>query len=736
MLIPSVLILFFIVRSSGTNCPAPVPIGCSLCEEETYKDAMVPVPYCKKCDAQYTLNPVFKICDLNCDNNHIIGCTTCSGSTCTGCADVYILLDGKCIPRECVADGKECSGRGTCTQIGSQLMYHCACSNPLFDEFSNCAECLGGYILSGDTCNPRPCTERYTERCSMCNKDGTCYSCKKGFFSPNLDCGSPCPIGCDCDPALNYLKCTSCHEGFSLSSETGLMTCKAVTNCTAKPACMWCDANNVCLTCVSGRSDPQSNCSVPCADIRGCSDCSPTDPNTCIQCIDSETTADRCRPYCFPPHSAGSLSVCAEIYDIYSAVLPYSVVSFYNVRYSTHSYGFIACNKLGNITDSGLCVCYNDPLRDPATTCVECLPGYMLNRYTQRCLKDTLNTKDTHCMVGDLEANQCYTCMDGYYGLAKKCPFECNIENCLRCTDDGQKCIACKQNFDPSTEGLCIPLRILSSCEDESSVTDEGVCTPSCGLPFTCAKEKSGSWACVHPRCVKIINGEKQVCGLKGTCTRAGSCICDDPHTWDFCSTCAPGWTRSSPSSTCDTQDCFPQCSNGGVCQIKDGSPVCRCAFNWNPATQCVTCLPGYTGRNCNIPYCFINEDCEAGQTCVSGKCNDDPCSSNNNLVCNGHGTCTFHNNIRQCTCNPGYSNETNCLTCTKEYYLKNNRCVLGSSRVLSSSMIAGLSVGSIILLTAVALSIYFGVRACQKKNRSQVSFSRTVPIGDEDCNP
>lgn len=116
----------------------------------------------------------------------------------------------------------------------------------------------------------------------------------------------------------------------------------------------------------------------------------------------------------------------------------------------------------------------------------------------------------------------------------KKCPFECNIENCLRCTDDGQKCIACKQNFDPSTEGLCIPLRILSSCEDESSVTDEGVCTPSCGLPFTCAKEKSGSWACVHPRCVKIINGEKQVCGLKGTCTRAGSCICDDPHTWDF----------------------------------------------------------------------------------------------------------------------------------------------------------------------------------------------------------
>lgn len=712
----NLLILSVMVGSLGATCPAPVPVGCLSCEEEKYADGNVPVPYCASCDTKYTLNPVFKICDLNCNNNHIIGCTACSGATCTACADVYTLVGGQCIPRECVANNKECSGRGTCKQVGTQLMYHCVCNDPLFSGASNCADCLGGYILSGDTCNPRPCVGRYTERCSMCNKDGSCYSCKKGFFSPYLDCGSPCPIGCDCDPALDYLKCISCYDGFALSAEPGLFLCEAVTNCTAKPMCMWCDASNTCLTCISGKSDPKSDCSVSCANIRGCLDCSPTDPNTCLQCVDSGTTAERCQPYCSPPPSAGSLSACAEIYDVYSGVLPYSAIALQNVRYSTHSPGFIACNKLGNATDSGLCACSNDPLRDPATACVECLPGYMLNRYTQRCLRDTLNNRDTHCLVGNLETDECYTCVDGYYGLADKCPFSCEIKGCLRCTDDGKRCVVCAQDMELSNEGLCVSPQVLSSQANKDPIAEEGICTPSCGLPFACAKDKSGSWVCAHPRCIKTQNGEKQICGLKGTCTRAGTCVCDDPNTWEFCSVCQPGWTRSSPSSNCDTRDCFPLCSNNGVCQIVDGEPVCRCAFNWDPATHCITCLPGYTGRNCNIPYCFINEDCSEGQTCVSGKCNDDPCSSNNNLICNGHGTCAVKNNVHQCICKSGYDNETNCLTCTNGFYLKDDRCISNSSQPLSSSMIAGLSVGSVILLAAIALSIYFGVKMCPKK--------------------
>lgn len=710
------LILFSTAGFLGASCPAPIPTGCLSCKEEMYNGENVPVPYCESCDTKYTLNPVFKICDLNCDNNHIVGCTTCSGATCTGCADVYILIDGKCIPIECVINNKECNGMGNCEQIGTQVMYHCVCNDPLLNGASNCAECLGGYTLSESTCNPRSCTGQYTRRCNTCNKDGSCYSCKKGFFNPYLDCGSPCPIGCDCDPSLNYVKCTSCHDGFTLSSETGLMLCKAVTNCTAKPLCVWCDANNACLSCISGQSNPKLDCSEPCANIRGCSDCSPTDPNICVQCTNGRTTADKCQPYCYPPPSAGSQFACAEVYDIYSSVVPYFSIALRNVRYSTHSYGFVACNKLGYINDLGICVCYNDPLRDPATACVECISGYMLDRYTQRCLKDTLNNKNTHCMTGDLQTNECYTCIDGYYGLSSMCSFKCDIENCISCADDGKTCTACVEDMVPSNDGICIPSQMLLAHIDDDSAMEGNTCNPDCGLPFACAKDKSGSWICAHPRCVKTHDGEKQICGLKGTCTRAGACICDDPNSWEFCSTCKPGWARSSLSSSCDTRDCFPACSNGGVCKIIDGEPVCQCLFKWNPATHCITCLPGYTGRNCNIPYCFINEDCSAGQICISGKCNDDPCSSNNGLICNGHGTCTINNNIHQCICASGYDSETNCLTCAMKYFLKDGNCVSKSTHV-SPAMISGLVIGSGILLAAIGLSIYFCVKASAKKN-------------------
>lgn len=711
MLVSICIILFSVARILGANCPAPVPTGCSSCKEEIYNDRSVPIPYCESCNVGYTLNPVFEICDLNCNDSHIVGCTKCSGTQCTGCADVYTLVDGKCIPKECVINNKECNGMGHCEQIGTQLMYRCVCNDPLLNGASNCVECLGGYTLSGSTCNPWPCTGQYTERCSICKKDGSCYLCKEGFFSPDLDCGSPCPIGCDCDPSLNYVKCRACHDGFTLSFKTGLMLCEATTNCTAKPLCMWCDINNACLSCVSGQSNPKSDCSVPCANIRGCSDCSPVDPNICVQCIDSKTTADKCQPRCYPPPSAGSLFACAEVYDIYSSVVPYFSVALKNVRYSIHSYGFVACNKLGYINDLGVCICYNDPLRDPETACVECIFGYMLDRYTQRCLKDTLNSENTHCMVGNLQTNECYTCTDGYYDLASKCSFNCNIENCLRCTDDGKTCVVCVENTVSSNEGICVPTQLLSSHTDNNLTTDEKECDPRCGPPFVCAKGQSGKWICAHPRCVKTQGGEKQICGLKGTCTRAGACICDDPNSWEFCSTCKPGWTRSSTSSTCDIRDCFPSCSNGGVCTITaDGESICRCPFNWDPATHCITCLPGYTGRNCNIPYCFINEDCGTGQTCISGKCNDDPCSSNNGLICNGHGTCTVNNNIRQCICNSGYDNETNCLTCTMKYSLNGDKCI-SKSTSMSPAMIAGLVIGSSILLIAVGLSIYFCVK-------------------------
>jgi len=138
---------------------------------------------------------------------------------------------------------------------------------------------------------------------------------------------------------------------------------------------------------------------------------------------------------------------------------------------------------------------------------------------------------------------------------------------------------------------------------------DHGSCDPIDGL---C--ECNPNWD-QDTNCNSCVNGYQDYDGngtclaacTSGTCNSHGSCLdssgtatCTCETGFDLAQNCGDCDTGYIEYPTCRDDPCDPDPCNGhGSCSQSDGS--CTCNSNWDPATDCSTCLANHWGDECEI---------------------------------------------------------------------------------------------------------------------------------------
>lgn len=106
-------------------------------------------------------------------------------------------------------------------------------------------------------------------------------------------------------------------------------------------------------------------------------------------------------------------------------------------------------------------------------------------------------------------------------------------------------------------------------------------------------------------------------------------------------------------------------------------------------ATNCTTCMPGFTGNGttkCSAPKCLIEIDgvcqkCEGpyelnnSNLCIAKNCKTLTANSPDCTTCNDNYTKSGTNTCEPSNCTTKSSDERKCKVCNAEYYLHNDMC-------------------------------------------------------------
>ncbi|XP_065938381.1 uncharacterized protein [Magallana gigas] len=137
------------------------------------------------------------------------------------------------------------------------------------------------------------------------------------------------------------------------------------------------------------------------------------------------------------------------------------------------------------------------------------------------------------------------------------------------------------------------------------------------GIHIVCALAEDSIGKTSESRCININVNDVSPC-LSGPCQNNGTCV-RNGMTQNYTCTCVPGFTGRF--CEIDKNECLSgPCQNGGTCLDLINRFECQC-------------VPGYTGNQCEID---INE-------CTSGPCHND-------------GSCLDLINRLECMCVPGYT--------------------------------------------------------------------------------
>ena len=222
-----------------------------------------------------------------------------------------------------------------------------------------------------------------------------------------------------------------------------------------------------------------------------------------------------------------------------------------------------------------------------------------------------------------------------------------------------------------------------------------GVCRTAPGGAVYCAcAEGYGGASCEH-RCP--TGPGNALCAGHGTCVTDGRCACAPQWSGPACAACAPGWYGADCA-----QPCVQGLTEGGACHCHSGwaGPGCtiECTGGWaDPCSghgvcngtaagdgRC-TCAPGWVGAACALPCpTAAGAVCGGHGLCMdSGLCS---CTADqgvgywgtaceaacpmggNGRFCSGHGQCDSPT-TRQCSCQPQWTQESNCTECEEGYY-------------------------------------------------------------------
>lgn len=181
----------------------------------------------------------------------------------------------------------------------------------------------------------------------------------------------------------------------------------------------------------------------------------------------------------------------------------------------------------------------------------------------------------------------------------------------------------------------------------------KGICTPN-GATYSCSC--SAGYHDVSGNCVLDQTCQSNSCGGHGQCsTPSGvvTCVCNVGYEPLYCGTCStPNWQDKDSNGTCLMACSNPSlvlnCNGHGACSDDAGTAICACNPNWNPASNCNSCVTGYQDNDSN-GTCALS--------CVTGPTG----------TCNGHGNCLDTSGTATCTCNANWASP-NCVACVFGY--------------------------------------------------------------------
>ena len=680
---------FFLVNGVCEPCAVP---HCLYCVGD--------VNSCGKCEDGFLLNDVLgcSVPPVVCDKT----CLECSGPNadeCTKCAEDAELVNGSCVPINCVAfdykfdEASSPLGPGRCND-------DCECDGTRRcspDKY--CAECV-------DLVYEYPTVYSFSD-CPICDKsclscdgpsDKDCTSCEDGFVLVDGSC-EPCDSSCANCKDITSTGCISCPKGYDLQADG---SCKIHIDC--DPTCLECDgpADDQCSKCDTGRilvggkcilecvrfdymfkEDPSGACTTDC-DCDGTRRCGPT--GVCDEC----QTLDGLFPALFSPKDCPPCdATCATCFGSNPDNCKTCFDGFYLASDTTCQPCDKSCKTCDSGDVNGCTSCYDpnvlqngycqepNPVCDPTcvtctgpnpTDCVTCPDHYELAADGE-CLP-------INCVSWDYYVNELLN-KEGPYA----CTDDCECDGTRRCGPDGfcHECVDLVAQFPtvyfesdcPVCDKTCLTCKGASDHDCTSCVDGEvlvgGQCLPCDSSCLTCSGVASNNCVtCVSPF---QLNSDNECVKPFPICDP--TCLtCTGPNNND-CTSCFLGFSLSNGecknTTECDdwnystNENADSSCSNDCDC-----SGTRRCSPD-GFCHECVTLAAEYPDLYTDCPPCNnvcltcdgpTDQDCIV---CVDGYYLDkDGC-----LPCDS--TCL--------TCSGGSTGD--CITCTPDRVLQNGFCVI-----------------------------------------------------------
>eukprot|EP01060_Flectonema_neradi_P037644 TRINITY_DN763_c0_g1_i3.p1 TRINITY_DN763_c0_g1~~TRINITY_DN763_c0_g1_i3.p1 ORF type:complete len:2503 (+),score=411.34 TRINITY_DN763_c0_g1_i3:95-7603(+) len=317
-----------------------------------------------------------------------------------------------------------------------------------------------------------------------------------------------------------------------------------------------------------------------------------------------------------------------------------------------------ACNGHGNCLSTG-CHCYQDEVLGywEAPDCLTCSPSYGGPYCRDSCPTYFSEPCNGHgvCQTGSQKVqpfcicdpnwtgSACDDCIGNFYGYncdqlcPSSCKTQCYNKNERKRTGTGCVCPSNKARDSNGTCSGCLPgyyaAVVDGDCDYKCTCSAQGVCNatgycdcqigfygPRCDL--TCKSD-----------CLGFFNGQcswsNNDCQPNTTCL--SSCVHGDCNGTNCL--CNYGWTGPNCDIECPKSKSGDPCFGNGICTYDafNNRAQCVCNGNYDLTQSCSTCLPGWSGKECDLS-CL---GCSPSATCMDGVCvcNSNTCGPNCTLT-------------------------------------------------------------------------------------------------------
>ncbi|BFU26633.1 protein kinase, putative [Entamoeba histolytica HM-1:IMSS-B] len=356
---------------------------------------------------------------------------------------------------------------------------------------------------------------------------------------------------------------------------------------------------------------------------------------------------------------------------------------------------------------------------DEESGCTDCPSGNQMNsKICQPC-----NNFDPNCLL--CSNNQCQSCSNGFYiannGKCNSCLkntatlgnncLECISNVCYKCSNGspgqytllGGKCVTCPEKYSHCKQ--CNDRQCLSCEENTGYYYSNGECKQcsshclSCSNSNTCTKCQDGYYLS-GKKCVSCSTRNCKLCDVNS----CFSCLENSYLSKGICTTCQNKYPLCLQCSWTTTSTSCVLCSPG---YWFNGNSCVKCNENCGTegcvsSSQCINCKEGYIFDRNNHCVDAKSEHCEKASNSYCLKCaedrvlienrcypiiNQNPCRE---VLINER--CINHGDIR---CEKYKTNK--CTTCSSNYYLKNDICVLKDQYIDNCSVVTISTTGQLI---------------------------------------